>query len=182
MCALFVLNMLHKGADLRRVLHELHEKHIKGRACTVQQIVCSILTLTLGETVIFVIVRQKSGNVSLDPALRCIWCKCLSVDLLWDMFLMKNPNDAGLASLRVLRNSRFRPRWLPFSVCFGLRYRNALFIVLLYHVDMNKHIIYEYRSVNECYTKKYVVCSPQWLLEARCSIIAVKTMIMSKCA
>ena len=37
-----------------------------------------------------------------------------SAILLGDMLLLKNPNDAQLASLNILRNSRWRPRWSQF--------------------------------------------------------------------
>jgi len=40
--------------------------------------------------------------------------KQICVILLGNMLLLKNPNDAQLASLSILRNSRWRSSWPPF--------------------------------------------------------------------
>ena len=70
--------------------------------------------------------------------------------LIGDMFLIKNPNDAGLASLRVLRNSRWRPRWPPFQhylLCDAITLFKPLFNIL-FTLRNNAVIMDNYLEVN----------------------------------
>ena len=68
-----------------------------------------------------------------------VYSKCFYCFLIGNMLLFKNPNDAGLASLRVLRNSRWRPRWPPFLALFYVWDYNAVFPILFCVIDINMH-------------------------------------------
>ena len=59
--------------------------------------------------------------------------------LIGNMSLFKNPNDAGLASLRVLKNSRWRPRWPPFLALFRIWYYNVVLPLFYCVIDICLH-------------------------------------------
>ena len=74
-----------------------------------------------------------------DPALSCI----KNDILIGNMLLLKNLNDAQLASLNILRNSRWRPIWPPFH-----NFRIVSLIIV--HV-YTKYYIFQNKTINRSY-------------------------------